>query len=158
MKQTCGMHKYAVALVLTVMLLGASPAPDQLPALRYLVGSWECTYRSGSTGTTYRAVYAYEAGGNWLVERDTSSGFSDEGRFTYDQRSRRWIVVITGSDRSATVFEGTGNARHITYRTVYPNAYASETVDRISPEKYMVHFTGTTNGQTATSTDVCVKQ
>ena len=152
------MQKFVVAVTLIATTLGASPAKDQLPSLRYLVGSWDCTYRSGATGTTYKAVYAYDAGGNWLVEHDTGSGYSGDGRFTFDPKRQRWIVVFTGSDRSATVFEGTGEARHVAYRTVYPNAYASETIDRISPEKYTVHFTETTNGQTTKSTDVCIKQ
>lgn len=152
------MKNFAVAVTLIATTLGASPAPDKLPSLRYFVGSWECTYRSGATSMTYKAAYAFDAGGKWLVERDTSSGFTDEGRFTYDPKRQRWIVVITGSDRSATVFEGTGEARHVAYHTVYPNAYARETFDRISPEKYTLHFTETTNGQTTKSMDVCVKQ
>lgn len=151
------MRTFAAAAALAIATLAASPAPDQMPSLGYLVGSWECTYRADTTNGTYRAVYAYDAGGNWLAEHDTWAGGGDEGRFTYDPKRRRWIVVVLGNDRSPTVFEGTGDANRLAYRTVYPNANASETFDRVSPKEYTLHFTQTTNGQTTKSTDTCVK-
>lgn len=150
----------AVALTLIATTLGASAAanPDQLPSLRYLVGTWTCTYHAGTTTGSYKALYTYDMGSNWLVERDTWAGGGDEGRFTYDAKRQRWVVVVAGNDRSTTVFEGSGSADHRAYRTIYPNADANETIDRVSPQKYTVHFTQTTSGQTTTSNDVCVKQ
>ena len=151
------MRTLAVIVTLIAATFGASSAPDQLPLLRSLVGTWTCTYHSGSTNGTYKAVYAYDAGNNWLVERDAWTGGGDTGQFTYDSKRQKWVVVVTGSDRSTTIFEGTGNANHVSYRSVYPDANASEAIDRVSPQKYTVHFTQTVNGQTTKSNDVCVK-
>jgi hypothetical protein len=150
-------------LVLVAVLfaaLGASrPAQDELASARYFVGTWTCGYQAGSTHVVYKATFAYVLGGNFLRERDTwTGGGSDEAYFTYDPKERAWTYTVFENERTTTIFVGHGNASHISYRSVYPNANATEKLDEITPTRYVLHFTAYVHGKsTAFSTDTCTK-
>jgi hypothetical protein len=153
------MRLLAMALILAA--LGAAPASasDPLASLRFLVGTWNCTYQAAKVRVSYKATFAYDMSGNWLSERDSSTGGgSGLGMITYEPKRRGWTVVIVEPDRTATVFHATGdNPNHIVYHSVYPDASMTDVFDRSSPTRYTLHFTQSTAGKTMKSTDVCVK-
>jgi hypothetical protein len=88
-----------------------------------------------------------------------AGGGGDEGLFTYDPGKRQWTFVVLESERRPTLFvsDDTRGAR-ITYHSVYPDASMTETIERISPAKYTIHFTQTAAGKTTKSVDVCTKR
>ena len=152
--------KLGVAVALVLGSLGATPSAhsDPMTSLRFLVGNWTCTYHQGPARITYKATYAYDLGGNWLRERDTSAGgFGDQALITYQPKQQAWIVVVVGNDRSATLFKGTGPPAHVVYRGIYPDSSMTEHVDHTSPTQYTVHFSQTAKGKTTTSNDVCTR-
>jgi hypothetical protein len=155
------MTKSIVAIAL-IALLCAAPgrAADPLASLSYLVGTWNCTYNAGGRHIAYTATYAYVMGNNWLRERDSSTGsFNDVGLTTYESKGNTWTEIVAGSDRSTTLFRANGSdGAHRAYRSVYPSALMTLNFDRVSDAKYTLHFTGTYEGKTMTSYDMCTKQ
>lgn len=148
----------AVALLLGSLGATAGSRSDPMTSLRFLVGNWTCTYHQGPARLTYKATFEYALGGNWLRERDSSSaGFGGEGLLTYQPKQHAWIVVVVVSDRSATLFKGTGPPAHVLYRSVYPDASMTEHIDHTSPTQYTVHFSQTAKGKTITSNDICTR-
>ena len=130
-----------------------------LAALGFLVGTWHCTYAEGSQLSHYTARFAYDLSENWIQETDSSQGTPlGEAFVTSDPKSGSWTYVVLGSDRTTTVFQGSGIPTHVTYRGVYPKSDFRETFDRNSSTTYTVHFTGTYGGTGTSSTDVCTKQ
>jgi hypothetical protein len=149
-----------VAAVLLFAFAGTLPAPaaDPLNSLRFLVGTWNCSYQAGKTRVQYRATFAYDMGSNWLRETDTwTGGGGDLGMFTYE-RNRGWTAVVLERDRHTVIMRATGNdPNHVVYRSVYPDASMTDIFERASPTRYTLHFTQTLNGKTMKSTDTCVK-
>ena len=146
-------------LLLLMSATGPAAASDPLASLRFLVGTWNCTYHAGAARVTYKATFSYDMSGNWMRERDVwAGGGGDEGLFTYEPKRRSWSVVIVEQDRTTTVMRGTGsNANHVVYHSVYPDPSMTDIFDRVSPTQYTLHFTQTTGGKTVRSTDTCVK-
>jgi hypothetical protein len=69
------------------------------------------------------------------------------------------MSLVMESDRVPTLFvAGDTGSSHITYRSAYPDTSMTETIDRISPTKYTVHFRQTVSGKTTSSVDVCTKR
>jgi hypothetical protein len=147
-------------VVLLLVTLGVAPASasDPLSSLRFLVGTWNCTYQAGRASLSYHATYAYDMKDNWMSERDVwKGGGADQGMFTFDPK-RGWTAVVILPDRTTTIFHATGkNGGHIVYHSVYPNASMTDLFDRVSSTRYTLHFKQKTNGKTMTSTDTCVK-
>jgi hypothetical protein len=148
-----------IALLLSAVSLRPASAADPLASLRYLVGSWKCTYDAGKVRATYAAAFAYDMSGNWMRERDSwAGGGGDLGMFTYEPKRNSWTAVFLEQDRSTTIFRASGpNANHIVYRSVYPDASMTEIFDRTSPTRYTLQFTQSTGGKTTKSADTCVK-
>ena len=145
-----------------VALFCAAPAraADPLASLSYLVGTWSCTYNAGGRHMVYTATYAYVMGNNWLRERDAwTGGGSDVGLFTYEPKGNTWTEIVAENERSTTLFRAKGSdSAHRTYRSAYPSTLMTLTFDRLSNEKYTLHFNGTYEGKAMTSYDVCTKQ
>ena len=59
-----------------LVTLGVAPASagDPLSSLRFLVGTWNCTYQMGKASVSYHATYAYDMKDNWMSERDAVKG------------------------------------------------------------------------------------
>ena len=154
------MRGIALTLVLaSTMAAGAKPA-DPLQAFAFMFGSWTCSYTAGTQTASYTATMSWALGGNWIRERDTwTGGVGGEGLFTYNLSKRQWMSIVMESDRRPTLFiaSETGSA-HIAYRSVYPDASMTDTIDRISPTKYTIHFTQTVGGKMTSSVDVCTKR
>jgi hypothetical protein len=150
----------SVITVLVLVTLSAAPvsASDPLASLRFLVGTWNCTYQLGKASVSYHATYAYDMKGNWMSERDViKGGGSDQGMFTYDPK-RGWTAVVIEPERTTTIFRASGsNATHVVYHSVYPDASMTEVFDRAASNRYTLHFKQKANGRTMTSTDICVK-
>lgn len=142
-------------------MLGVMPAAasDPLGSLRYLVGTWNCTYRAGKVQAKYTATFAYDMSGNWMRERDSwAGGGGDQAMFTYEPKRRNWTAVVTERERTTTIFRAGGaNLSHLVYRSVYPDASMTDIFDRASSTQYTLHFTQTTGGRTVRSNDTCVK-
>jgi outer membrane lipoprotein-sorting protein len=153
------MGRIALILVLA-STIGASTKPaDRLQEFAFMMGSWTCSYTQGTQTSSYSATMSWALGGNWIRERDTWAGGGDEGLFTYDPSKRQWTSLVMEPDRSPTLFvAGDTGSAHIAYRSVYPDASMTDTIDRISPTKYTVHFTQTLGGKTTHSVDVCTKR
>jgi hypothetical protein len=149
-----------VAAGLLLVLMGTLPAPaaDPLSSLRFLVGTWNCSYHAGTNHITYRAVFAYDMGGNWLRESDSwAGGGEDLGMFTYERKGG-WTAVVLEPERQTTIMRATGdNPNHIVYHSVYPDASMTNVFDQTSPTRFTLHFTQSRNGKTAKSNDICVK-
>jgi hypothetical protein len=152
----------ALPAILLFSMLGALPAAasDPLASLRYLVGTWNCTYRAGKVQVTYTATFAYDMSGNWMRERDSwAGGGGDQAMFTYEPKRRGWTAVIVEQERTAAIFRAAGaNPNHLVYRSVYPDAGVSEIFDRTSPANYSLRFAQSVGGKTMKSTDACVKK
>jgi hypothetical protein len=147
--------------VVLFAILGTVPAraDDPLSALRFLVGTWNCTYHLAKTHLTYKATFSYDMNGNWMRERDSwAGGGGDEGLFTYEAKRHWWTAVIVEQDRTTTVFRGAGSdPNHVVYRSIYPDASMTDVFDRVSPARYTLHFTQNAGGKSTKSMDTCVK-
>jgi hypothetical protein len=152
--------KYAAAVTLAAFIaLAPAVAADPLATLRYQIGTWTCTYQLGSQRAAYKASFSYALGNNWMREQDSWAGGSDEDLFTYDPKTRSWTAIVVENERATVVFRANGdNPNHIVYRSVYPDASATDVFDRVSPATYTLHFTQSRNGKTTKSVDTCVKQ
>jgi hypothetical protein len=153
MKILAGSLLFAASAIVSVR------AADPLSSLRAMTGTWNCTYNTGKTTATYKAVFSYEMSGNWLRERDSwVHGGSDEGLFTYEPKRSAWTEIVVEPDRTTTIFRGPGaNPNHIVYRSIYPDASMTDVFDRTSPARYSLHFTQAVDGKTIASVDTCVK-
>jgi hypothetical protein len=148
----------ATALLLALIASSPAAAADPLASLRFLVGTWQCTYQMGKTRLMYKAAFAYDMNDNWMSERDSGSAGSALGMFTY-QPKEGWTAVILDQERGTTIFRASGsNPNHIVYHGSYQGTNATEVFDRVTPARYTVHFTQTEGGKTTSSTDTCVKK
>lgn len=153
--------KVSTAFLLSIALSGVpARASDPLSSLRFLVGTWKCTYQAGKTHVYYKAVYSYDLGGNWLRENDSwNGGGTDLGMITYSPKAHGWTEVVMEPERGGYVFHGTGdNPAHIVYRSVYPAADSTDVFERKSQTRYTLHFTQRAGGRTMQSADVCDKE
>ncbi len=127
--------------------------------MQYLVGSWSCTYEGGSQRIAYQTKYAFDLGGSWLRQRDSfAGGGSEEETLTFDPKHAVWTAVLIESAGTVTVFRATGSdARHIAYRSVYPDKTITEAFDRLSPTRYMLHFAQSTGKTVVKSIGTCLK-
>jgi hypothetical protein len=150
----------AFSAMLAAALVGALPAraADPLASLRFLVGTWSCSYQAGKTVAVYKATFAYDMNGNWIRERDAwKGGGADLGMLTYAAKSG-WTFVVLEPERTTTIFRATGiDANHLVYRSVLPDASMTEVFDRVSPVRYTLHFTQMAGGKATSSVDICVK-
>lgn len=152
--------KLAVAVLLAFAFAAApAAAADPLSSLRFLVGTWNCTYQAGKTHVYYKATFTFDLGNNWLRENDSwTGGGADLGMITYDARRRGWTAVVFDDRRAAVVFHGGGsNPNRIVYSSVYPDATLTDIFERTSPTRYTLHFTQGRGRRAMQSTDVCVK-
>lgn len=150
----------AALLLLIAVSTAPAAASDPLSSLRFLVGTWNCTFASEKTHLYYKATYSYDMGGNWLRETDAwTGGGSDLGMITYEPKRPGWTAVVLEPDRGTTIFRAAGsNPNHILYRSVYPDATMTDIFERSSPTRYTLHFTQSAGGKTMHSMDVCVKR
>jgi hypothetical protein len=146
-------------IFLGVAALAPASANDPLSSLRYLVGAWNCTYHAGATRVSYKALFSYDMGGNWVRERDSwAGGGNDLGMFTYEPKRHGWTAVVIEPERSTVVFRASGdNPNHIVYRSLYPDTSMTEIFVRDSPTRYTLQFTQISTGKTTKSNDLCVK-
>lgn len=150
-------------ILAVLLLIGSNAAPagasDPLSSLRFLVGTWKCTYQAGKTHVYYKAAYSYDLGGNWLRENDSwNGGGSDLGMITYSPKAHGWTSVVIEPERGAYLFSAVGvNPNRIVYQSVYPSKGSTDVFERKSPTRYMLHFTQHAGGRTMTSADTCVK-
>ncbi len=145
------------AFAFVALLAAPATANDPLSSLRFLVGTWNCTYEAGKTKVTYKATFSYDMNDNWIRESDSwKGGGNDLGMFTFENGG--WTTVVLEPNRSTTLFRASGkNPNHIVYRSVYPHAGMTDVFDRVSPTRYTLHFKQTAGGKTVESNDVCVK-
>ena len=128
-------------------------------SVKYLVGTWHCTYHAGSQRIGYTATYAYDMGTNWMRESDSwKGGGQDESLLTYDPKMHAWTAVVMESQRATTLFRAKGDdSAHLTYRSVYPSSSFTNVFDRESQREYTLHFSGKINGRQVSSFDTCTK-
>jgi hypothetical protein len=159
MGKTSSMKFLTASLFLVALNAAPAAATDPLSSLRFLVGTWKCTYQAGKTHVYYRATYAYDLGDNWLRESDSwAGGGSDLGMITYEPKARAWTEVVAEPERTTTLFRASGdNPNHVVYRSVYPSTAMTDVFERTSPTRYTLHFSQSVHGGTMKSTDVCVK-
>ena len=145
--------------MLASLVLAALPATaTPLAGLRYLAGTWNCTYRAGAVRMAYTNTYAYDHDGRILRQIASWAGGGDEELIAYDARRRGWSAVVLDDRGTATVMRAGGrDPDHIAYRSVYPGASIAVTFDRVSATKYSLHGTVRAGGKTITSADTCVR-
>jgi hypothetical protein len=105
---------FAVALAASLVCAGAAqqvettpipqlPKPD-LSSMTFLVGSWNCTFKSArrATPSTATGTFALDPSGYWLVESWKSPAVawyphptSGTDRITYDATTKRWVDIET---------------------------------------------------------------
>ena len=152
-----------IALITRVLAgtIGAGPKPaDPLQTFAFMIGSWTCSYTQGTQTASYTATMSWALGKTWIRQSDSWAGVGgDEGLFTYDPSKHQWTSLVMERDRSPTLFvAGNTGSTRIAYRSVYPDTSMTDTIDRISPTKYTIHFSQTVGGKTTNSVDVCIKQ
>ena len=140
------------------MLAAALPATaSPLAGLRYLVGTWNCTYRAGAVRFAYDDTYAYDRDGHTLRQVASWAGGGDEELLAYDVK-RGWTAVVFDDQGTATILRATGSdPKHIAYHSVYPDASIAVTFDRVSATEYTLHATVRSGGKTITSVDTCLR-
>jgi hypothetical protein len=150
--------RLVLALVFAGTIAAGVKPVDRLQDFAFMIGSWTCTYTMGTQTSSYNATMSWAVGENWIHEHDTWTGGGDEGYYTYDPHKRQWTSTVLDSGRGTTVFVAgdSGNSR-IVYHSVYPDTSMTDTIDRISPAKFTVHFSQTAGGKTTRSSDVCTK-
>ena len=136
----------------------AAPAAP-LAGLKYLVGTWKCTYRGGGVTMAYDATYAYDLDGQALRQISSwAGGGGDEELVAYDARHHRWTAVVFDGQGTTTIMHATGsNPNHVAYRSVYPDTSLAVTYARVSASKYLAHGTFQAGGKTITSVDTCLR-
>ena len=147
-----------VVTLASLVLAAALPATaSPLPALHYIVGTWNCTYRAGAAHLAYRDTYAYDLDGHTLRQIATWTGGGDEELLAHDAK-RGWTAVVFDDQGTVTILHATGsNPNHIAYSSVYPDKSIAVTFDRVSATKYTLHGTVRMGGKTITSVDTCVR-
>lgn len=153
------MTRFIASVAVFALCVAGAPAADPLASLRFLVGTWHCTYQAAKTHIGYKATFSYDMGGNWLRESDSwTGGGSDVGMISYDQKRHGWIELVLVNERAAFVFHAAGsNPNHVVYRSVYPDASMIDIFDRSSPARYTLHFTQTVGRKVTKSNDTCAK-
>jgi hypothetical protein len=148
-------------MVVSLMLATALPATaasTPLEGLRYLVGTWNCTYVGGGERMSYINTYAYDLDGKTLRQSTSSSAGSDEELLAYDTQHSTWTAIVIDEHGDATVMHAAGSdPTHIAYTSVYPDASITTTFDRVSDTKYTLHGRYTVGGKTITNVDTCVR-
>ena len=146
-----------VVMLVSLMPSAALPAtPAPFAGLRYLVGTWSCTYRAGAMRMAYNATYTYDRNGHTLRETASWAGGGDEELIGYNAKSHGWTAVVFEDDGGTTILRGIGSdPNHIAYRSVYPDASIAETIDRVSARAYAIHATVRSGATTTRSVDSC---
>jgi hypothetical protein len=159
MGRRIAMKFFAAILLLVALNAAPAAAKDPLSSLRFLVGTWKCSYHAGKAHAYYKATYSYDLGGNWLRESDSwAGGGSDLGMITYEPKTLGWTAVVLEEDRTTTLFRAPASSpNRIVYRSIYPSTAMTDVFERESPTRYTLHFTQNAGGKTIESTDVCVK-
>ena len=130
-------------------------AADDLTALRYLVGDWQCTYHTGAQAQTFDASFAFAQNGNWLRETDTWKGGGDQGFITLDTGRHQWTEVVVDSGRGSTILRGADTgAMKLDLRSVFPDSRLHTVISKVDA----THFTVAATQAGVSSNDVCVKQ
>jgi hypothetical protein len=144
-------------LLLAALAAAPGRASDPLSSLRFLVGTWNCTYEAGKARINYKATFSYDLNGNWMRESDSwEGGGGDLAMFTYEKNG--WTSVVMEHERTSALFRASGkNPNHVVYRSVYPQTGLTDVFDRVSPTRFTVHFKQTSRGKTMSSIDVCDK-
>jgi len=153
-----GLSVPIVAMLASLVLAAALPATAApLAGLRYLVGTWKCTYRAGAAHMAYDTTYAYDHDARTLRQIASWAGGGDEELLAYDAQ-RGWTAVVFDGQGTATIMHATGSdPNHIAYRSVYPDASIAVNFDRISVTKYTLHGTVRSGGKAITSVDTCLR-
>jgi hypothetical protein len=153
----CAVRVLAIVLFGTSIVAPAGAASDPMAELSYLVGTWTCSFDSGKQHATYTAHFSYGTGNSWMREIDSwPGGGGDEALITSDPKSKLWTTSVVEAG-TTTLFVGKGDPAHVVYHTVYPDANATERLDRVSAKEFTVHFAGMLDGQQMSSSDVCKK-
>jgi len=106
----------------------------------------------------YDTTYALDRGGHALRQIATWTGGGDEEIVGYDAHHTRWNAVVIDDQGNATVMRAPGSdAKHIAYRSVYPDASLAVTLDRVSATEYTLHGTVHAGGKTIKSVDTCTR-
>jgi hypothetical protein len=146
-----------LASIVLAATLPAKPAP--IAGLHYLVGTWKCTYRAGTTTLPYDATYAYDLEGQVLRQTTTFAGGSAEQLLAYDAHGTLTVVVFDNQG-STTIMRGSGgDTKRFAYRSTYPkDPSIADTLDDISPTEYTLHATVLSGGKTIHSVDTCLRR
>jgi hypothetical protein len=148
-----------VVMLASLVLAAALPAgTSPLDQLRYLVGTWKCTYRAGAVHLPYSNAYAYDRDGKILRQSASWQGGGDEELLAYDAK-RGWTAVVFDGQGTVTILRASDkNPNHIAYRSFYPGSSIAVTFDRVSAREYTLHGTVRAGGKTITSVDTCYRQ
>lgn len=144
-------------MLASLILAAALPAAaSPLSELRYLVGTWNCTYRAGAVRLAYTDTYTYDHDGGILRQIASWKGGGDEELVAYDARHHSWSGVVVDDQGTTTIMRASGHdPDHIAYRSVYPNTSIAVTFARVSATEYTLHGTVHAGGKTITSVDTC---
>jgi len=148
-----------IVMLASILLAATVPAkPAPISGLHYLVGTWKCTYRAGTTSLPYVATYAYDLDGQVLRQTTTFAGGSAEQLLAYDAHGALTVVVFDNQG-SATIMRGTGgDPKHFAYRSTYPaDPSIADSLDDIAPTKYTLRATVRSGGKTIHSVDTCLR-
>jgi hypothetical protein len=151
------MRKLVICVMTLLCTCGAAPS-SPLGDLQFLIGTWRCSYASGSQHGVYTASYAPALNGSGLLQTDSwNGGGGDAAIYSYQAATRRVNVTVVEENGETTVFLGTPAGGRIAYRSVYPDSTAKETFERVTGSEYTLGFTQTQHGKTIASKDVCVR-
>ncbi len=147
-------------MLLAALIPASASSANATPitGLHDLVGTWKCTFSGGGMNLNYNAVYASDLAGHALRETTTLPGGGDEELIAYDAAHNRWTATVVDAGGTATVMHAPGSsAKHIVYRSVYPDASVGVVFNRVSARKYTQHGTFVAGGKTIVSVDTCTR-
>lgn len=149
------MLKTLLVGVLFAATIAAAPNDLKMAPLQYLVGTWHCTWQSGSSSGNLDQVFTPVLGGAWLEEKELAT---IRGRQTvtsihytgFDPHAKEYVHVGPDADGSYEI-------AHSVDAEVWTNADGTFVHHRVSDDERTMSETARVAGKTVQNTMRCTK-
>jgi len=154
---------FAALLAVAPVAASAAPAPrnaEQMRALDYLIGTWNCSFSAGGQSGTNVSTFTSVMNGAWLQETEsvrTKSGglYVTTMHFTgYDPDEKRYMHVGPNADGTYEVAYTTDFA---TFHTVLPAGQEDATFTKVSNTEFSLREPFMQNGKRFVYLNTCEK-
>jgi len=141
----------------------ADAAPSnasQMTKIAYMIGTWDCNWKAGTSSGTLTATFAPVMNGAWLqeteaVKRDGKTVVQTMHYTGYDPSSKHWIHAGPNSDGTYEVAQSDDLA---TWNNLLPVAAGQGKLVRPSESEYIISEDFQQDGKTLTYVNDCKKR